>query len=101
MNPEPPPLPPKRSLIAIVLLAFLPSTAALTFSTVHIHKTQQMPSFALGAVVSLICGITASRMLFKRGTTGTLVFGIFIGLLNLAIVAGFGCAAMLSNINVH
>lgn len=101
MNSEPPPLPPKRSLTPIVLLAFLPSGAALTFATTHIHKTQQMPSFIFGAVVSLICGIAASVMLFKRGTTGTIVFGILIGLLNLAIVAGFGCAALLSDINVH
>jgi hypothetical protein len=101
MNPEPPPLPPKKSLTAIVLLAFLPSAAALSFATTHIHKTQQMPSFILGAVVSLICGITASVMLFKRGTTGAIVFGILIGLVNLVISAGFGCAAMLSDINVH
>jgi len=57
-------------------------------------------SCVIATVVSLVCCFLASFLLIRRNTSAALVFGILLGLVNLLISAGLGCAALLSD-NVH
>ena len=101
MNPVPPPLPPKQPITLAVIFAFLPAAIGLAVATLPVPKEMFPVSCIIGAIMALICCVTASVLLFRRNTSTAVVFGILLGLLNLMIVAGIGCAAMLSNINVH
>jgi hypothetical protein len=101
MNSEPPPLPPKRPLTLAVIFAFLPAAIGLALATLPIPKRQMSPCCIIAAILALICCVTSSVLLFRRNTTAGIVFGVLLLLLNLAIVAGLGCAALLSDINVH
>jgi hypothetical protein len=101
MNSEPPPLPPKKSLAPAVILAFVPSVLALSLAAIQPSNEKLVPCCVVAAAVSIVCCCLASFLLIRRNTTAAVVFGILLGLLNLLISAGLGCAAMLSNINVH
>jgi len=101
MNPEPPPLPSKQPITLAVIFAFLPAAIGLAVATLPVPKEQFPPTCVIGAIMALICCATSSVLLFRRNTTVAVVFGILLGLLNLMIVGGIGCAAMLSNFNVH
>jgi hypothetical protein len=104
MNPEPPPLPPKKPLTLPVILAFVPAALALLLASLSaLPKAQMTPCCILATIISIGCCAISSAMLIKRNTTATLVFGILLGMLNLVISAGLGCAAMLSDFggNMH
>ncbi|MEP6669495.1 MAG: hypothetical protein ABJF10_10105 [Chthoniobacter sp.] len=95
MNLEPPPLPPKKPLALPVIMAFVPSALALLLFSFTIPKAQLTQLCIAAAVVSVICCAVSSIMLFKRNTTAAIIFGILLALLNLAVSAGLGCAALL------
>ncbi|HSI13471.1 MAG TPA: hypothetical protein VK961_15615 [Chthoniobacter sp.] len=101
MNPEPPPLPPKRPLTVAVILAFTPAALGLALAALPIPKAQLSACCIVAAILALVCCAFSSVLLFRRNTSTAIVFGILLALLNLAIVGGLGCAALLSNINVH
>ncbi|EDY20353.1 hypothetical protein CfE428DRAFT_2277 [Chthoniobacter flavus Ellin428] len=101
MNSEPPPLPPKKPLAPAVILAFVPSVLALSLAAIQPSKEKLVACCVIAAMVSIVCCGAASFLLIRRNTTTTIVVGILLGLLNLLISAGLGCAALLSNINVH
>jgi len=101
MNPEPPPLPPKKPLTLPVVLAFVPSALALLLFGLTPPKSALVPCCIVAAGISIICCTISSAMLFKRNTAAAIVFGVLLGMLNLVVSAGLGCAAMLNDINVH
>lgn len=101
MNSEPPPLPPKQPLTLVVIFAFMPAALGLLLATLPIPKEAMSPCCIVAAIVALCSCVAASVLLFQRNTSAGIVFGILLGLLNLAIVAGLGCASLLSNVSVH
>ena len=101
MNPEPPPLPPKKSLTLPVVLAFVPSVLVLLMFTLNLSNSQLAACCLPAVLVSLACCFTSSFMLIRRNTSGGVAFGILLGLLNLVISAGIGCAALLTGANLH
>ncbi|MDR3405248.1 MAG: hypothetical protein P4L99_22325 [Chthoniobacter sp.] len=102
MNPEPSPLPPKKPVTLPVILAFVPSALGLALlGGANALKDQMSPLCIAAAVISIVCCAVSSTMLIKHNTTGAIVSGILIALLNLAITAGLGCAALLTNIGGH
>jgi len=101
MTPEPPPLPPPKPLTLPVILAFVPSALALLLFSLTIPKAHLIPYCIIAAGISIVCCVVSSVMLIKRSTTAAIIFGILLGLLNLALSAGLGCAAMLSSFDGH
>ena len=105
MNTDPPPLPPspptKKPITLPLVLAFVPSAMVLLVLTLHLPKSQMVACCVPAALVSIACCVISSIMLFKRNTSAAIVFGILLGMLNLVISAGLGCAALLSDLNVH
>lgn len=97
MTPEPPPLPTKKSLTLPVVLAFVPSIVVLLMLTLNLPKAQFAACCLLAILISLTCCFASSFMLIRRNTSAGLVFGILLGLLNLAISAGLGCASMFNS----
>lgn len=84
-----------------LVLAFVPSAIMLSLLTFNPSKDQMAACCVPAAVVSIGCCAFSSIMLFKRNTTAAIVFGVLLGMLNLALTAGLGCAALLSDFNVH
>lgn len=101
MSAESSPLPSKRPLTPLVQLALLPSYAVWVFATANGGNKSAQTFLIVGAIVSLICGVTASVMFLRRGTRAAIIVGILFGLLNLMIFAGFGRAALLSHTNMQ
>jgi hypothetical protein len=77
------------------VLAFVPSALALLLVGLPIPKAQMTPCLLVATMISIGCCILSSAMLIKRNTTLAVVFAILLGLLNLAICAGLGCASMI------
>ena len=100
MNPEPPPLPPKKPVALPVILAFVPSALGLALiGGANALKDQIGPLCIGAAVISIVCCAVSSTMIIRHNTTWAIVSGIFIALLNLAIIAGLGCAALVTNLS--
>jgi len=100
MNSEPPPLPPRRPITLGVILAFVPAALGLLLGTLPIPKAQMSQCCVAAAIAAFVCCVTASVLLFRRSTAASIVFGILLLLLNFAIIAGMGCAALLTT-NLH
>lgn len=100
-NAVPPPV--QRNLWPAIGIAFLPSALfliafAVAFNT-NLGKDTSNALLWLASAVSVVCCFTASIMLFKRSTAGTITGGILFLLLNGFIAFFFGCCASLNGGN--
>lgn len=100
MNSEPPPLPPEKPLVPAVILAFLPTMIVLVLFAIQPSRDHMVPACVIATILSLVACFLSSFLLIRRNTSSAVVFGILLGLLNLLISAGLGCAALLSD-NAH
>jgi hypothetical protein len=104
MNMEPPPLPPqapKKPIALPLVLAFVPSAIVLLLLTFKPSMNHMVACCVPAALVSTACLVISSVMLIKRNTSAAIVFGVLLGMLNLVISGGLGCAALLSDFNGH
>ena len=100
MNSEPPPIPPRKSLVPAILLAFSPTLTVLAVATIQPSRDHMMVACLIAAILSLVSCFLSSFLLIRRDTSGAIIFGVLLDLLNLLISAGLGCAALLSA-NAH
>lgn len=103
MNPEPPVLnePPKKSPTFALVLAFVPAALSMIIVGINPSKGPTFALFVVNALVSMVCCITASFMLFTSKRGWAIAIGILMMLLNFGIALSSGCLAVLSNANVH
>jgi hypothetical protein len=84
-----------------LLLAFTPAAIVLLLLSIQ-PADKSLAAFCVpAAIVSIACCAISSVMLFRRKTTQAIVGGVLLCLLNVAITAGLGCAALLAGISVH